>query len=99
MSQAVSMALARALDITGQMLAAAEAEQWTRVLELEAERQQWLRPPLAVEPAQRATLATLIERNRRLLERATAAHAQIGQLLGQHKYNHRALNSYIASSG
>lgn len=99
MSYAVSTALVRALDITGQMLAAAEDGQWARVVELEAERQRWLRPPLAVEPAQRATLATLIEHNRRLLERATAAHAEIGRQLGRHKYNHRALNSYIASSG
>jgi dsDNA-binding SOS-regulon protein len=99
MSGIASMALTQALELTSQMLAAAEDDQWSRVIELESERQKWLRPPLAVEQAQRGALAILAERNRRLLERATAAQAEIGRQLEQHKYNHRALNIYIASSG
>jgi hypothetical protein len=99
MSDVVSMALTQALDLTAQMLAAAEDEQWSRVIELDTERQRWLQPPLAVEPGQREALVNLIERNRRLLERARATHAGIELQLEQHKYNHRALNAYIASSG
>jgi hypothetical protein len=41
----------------------------------------------------------LHEHNRRLLERAELARAGVERQLGQHKYNHRALSTYIASSG
>ncbi|MGC1547657.1 MAG: hypothetical protein WA777_03940 [Rhodanobacter sp.] len=90
-------ALQRALEISAQMHAAAEQGEWTRVVELDIERQSWIGHPPS-EPSHGEALMALQESNRLLLERATTAHAEIEHQLEQHKYNHRALSAYITSA-
>lgn len=99
MSGATHAALRQALDISAQMLDAADRGHWSQVAELDVERQACIRQPHAADPYNIEALATLHEHNRRLLERAELARAGVERQLGQHKYNHRALSTYIASSG
>ena len=99
MSGAAHAALRQALDISAQMLDAADQGHWSHVAELDAERQACIRQPHAADRYNIEALTTLHEHNRRLLERAELARAGVERQLGQHKYNHRALSTYIASSG
>ena len=98
MSGATAPSLQRALDITLQMLTAAQAGQWEPVVALDAERQ----PCLQQSPLDRRSgelLTTLQQHNERLLAHAAAAREALERELGQHNYNHHALSVYIASSG
>jgi hypothetical protein len=99
MSGAAHAALRQALDISAQMLDAADRGHWSYVAELDAERQACIRQPHAADPYNIEALTTLREHNHRLLERAELARSGVERQLGQHKYNHRALSTYIASSG
>lgn len=99
MSGAADSALQRALTISAQMLDAADRDDWSRVADLDVERQTWMRQEHPANKHSSDALAALHEHNRLLLERAELAHMKIEQQLGQHKYNHRALNTYIASAG
>jgi hypothetical protein len=99
MSGTAHAPLRQALDISAQMLDAADRGHWSHVAELDAERQACIRQQHPADPYNIAALTTLNEHNRRLLERAARARAGVERQLGQHKYNHRALSTYIASSG
>lgn len=92
--------LRRALDITVEMIDAATSENWSRVVELDAQRQVYLKqvPASAAGAEHREALLALQVHNRALLERANLAHEALQQQLGQHQYNHRALRTYIISS-
>ncbi|MBB6247280.1 hypothetical protein [Rhodanobacter sp. A1T4] len=98
MSDSAYAGLQRALDITLQMLAASADGQWQQVAELEAERQPCIRQH-GDDQRSRELLTTLHQHNEHLLKRADVAREALERELSQHKYNHRALNVYIASSG
>jgi hypothetical protein len=97
MSDTTDAGLQRALDLTVQMLAAADEGQWEHVVELDAERQPFIQQH-RLDPRSHELLITLHQHNERLLEHAAAARGAVERELGQHQYNHRALNVYIASS-
>jgi hypothetical protein len=99
MSGSAHAPLQQALDISVQMLEAANHGHWSRVAELDTERQTWIRQQHPADQPNIEALTTLREHNRQLLERAEVARAGVERQLGQHKYNHRALSTYIASSG
>ena len=99
MSATAHAALRQALDISARMLDAADHGHWSLVAELDAERQTWIRQQHPADQPNIEALTTLQEHNRLLLERAGVARAGVERQLGQHKYNHRALNTYIASAG
>jgi hypothetical protein len=98
MSDSVHAGLQRALDITVQMLAAAADGQWQQVIELDVERQPCLRQH-GYDPGSRELLTTLYQHNEHLLRRADDARETLERELSRHKYNHRALSVYMASSG
>jgi hypothetical protein len=99
MSGAAHAPLQQALDISTQMLDAADQGLWSRVAELDTERQTWIRQQHPANQPNIEALTTLQEHNRILLDRAGVAREGVERQLGQHKYNHRALSTYIASSG
>ncbi len=98
MSDAACDGLQRALDITQQMLAAAADGQWQQVVELDSERQPCLRQH-RYDQGSGELLTALYQQNEHLLKRADAARDALQRELSQQKYNHHALNAYIASSG
>lgn len=98
MSDSAYDGLQSALDITLQMLAAAADGQWQRVVELEAERQSCIGQH-DDDPRSRELLTTLHQHNEQLLKRADVEREALERELSRHKYNHRALSVYIASSG
>ncbi len=97
MSDTNDAGLQRALDITAQMLSAADEGQWEHVVELDAERQPLIQQH-RLDPRSHDLLVALQQHNERLLEHAATARGAVERELGQHQYNHRALSVYIASS-
>lgn len=91
-------ALAQALKITEQMFAAADQSNWTAVTGLDAQLQRVLREDVLLQPGDEPRLRLLLEKNSMLMQAATAARGTIEQELGQHNYNHKALNVYVSSS-
>lgn len=101
MNEAASAELQRALELTVGMLDAAAGNNWDRVSQLDAERQRRLRKrdAASLSADDRQIVATLLKHNQTLLAHADAARAALRKQLDQHQYNHRALRTYIASSG
>ena len=97
MSDVAYAGLQRAVEITLQMLAAAADGQWQQVVELDAERQPCIRQH-RYDHRSSELLTTLHQHNEHLLKRADVARAELESELSRHKYNHRALSVYIASS-
>ncbi|MET0330646.1 MAG: flagellar protein FliT [Dyella sp.] len=91
--------LHQALRLTAQMLDAASAGDWSLVTSLDGARQPLLAAARRPDPQWRELLTDLHQQNQQLLMLAAGAREQVEQQLGQHRYNHRALNTYIASSG
>lgn len=101
MSDGAHAALQRALQITARMLDAAASDDWSQVINLDAERQPLIRQASSdggPNISDRDLLQALHEHNHVLLERATTACETVERRLSQHKYNHRALRTYITSS-
>jgi hypothetical protein len=101
MSSAVQDELQQALALTADMGEAASDGNWTRVAELDAQRQLHLQRMHAgsLGPQHRTALAALQAQNRALLERAQQVRDDVEQQLSQHQYNHRALRAYVTSAG
>jgi hypothetical protein len=97
MNDPVHAKLRRALDITIEMIDAATSENWSRVIELDTQRQAYLKQVPASAEHREALLALQVH-NQVLLERANLSHQALQRQLGQHQYNHRALRTYITSS-
>jgi hypothetical protein len=101
MSEAAHADLQQALQITIEMLDAAAGNNWDRVIQLDAERHRPLRKrqadPLSDEGRQ--IVAALLRHNQTLMAHADAARAMLKKQLDEHQYNHRALRTYISSSG
>ncbi|HTV86120.1 MAG TPA: flagellar protein FliT [Dyella sp.] len=100
MNEPASAPLTRALELTVGMLDAAAGDNWDRVSQLDAERQRSLRK-CGAEPlgaGERQLVAALLKHNQTLLALAEGARAALHKQLDQHRYNHRALRTYIASS-
>ena len=90
--------LARALQLSGLMLEAAQAGHWEAMPVLQQECDALLRCEHPADEATRDTLHALQERHLKLLELAALARDAIGHDLGQHRRNHRALSAYLDSS-
>jgi hypothetical protein len=100
MNDPAHLGLQRALEITAEMIDAAQGDNWPHVLELDARRQVCLVQARAgaLGPEHRQALLSLQVHNQVLLERASLAHQAVEQQIGRHQYNHRALRTYIVSS-
>jgi hypothetical protein len=90
-----------ALQLTVEMLDAANGGNWERVSQLDAERDRLLRKRQAdsLSSADRETIAALLTHNQTLMAHAEAARNAVQGQLDQHQYKHRALRTYISSSG
>jgi hypothetical protein len=101
MNEVVGVDLQRALQITVEMLDAAAGNNWDRVRQLDAERHCLLHKRAAgpLSGDDRQIIATLLRHNQTLKAHADAAQAILKRQLDQHQYNHRALRTYISSSG
>jgi hypothetical protein len=91
--------LQQALQLTAQMIDAAGDGDWQQVVSLDSERQPLLAAARRPDPQWHELLTALHQQNQQLLMIAAGAREEVEQQLGQHRYNHRALNTYIASSG
>jgi hypothetical protein len=91
--------LQQALLLTEQMLDAAGVADWDLVASLDSTRQPLLAAARRPDPEWQEWLTALHQRNQQVLMLAASAREQVEQQLGSHRYNHRALNTYIASSG
>ncbi len=89
--------LATALDVTEQMLSASRHGNWLAVADLDIKRQRVLQEGFTAQPGDQASLGLLIEKNDALMQIAAAAFGAIEHELGQHQYNHKALNVYMSS--
>jgi hypothetical protein len=100
MSDASHADLQRALQITVEMLDAAAGDNWDRVRQLDAERDQLLRkhPADVRNGNERETIAALLTHNQTLMVHAEAARDAVKRQLDQHQYKHRALRTYLSSS-
>jgi hypothetical protein len=101
MSEAAHPDLQHALQITVEMLDAAAGGNWERVGQLDVERDRLLRKRQA-DPASshdRETIAALLSHNQTLMAHAEAARDGVQRQLDEHQYKHRALRTYISSSG
>ena len=89
-----------ALALTVQMIGAATHDNWTLVNELDAQRQRYLQQVQAgaLGMQHRETLQALHAHNRSLLEYAEQLRETVEQQLSQHRYNHRALRTYVTSA-
>jgi hypothetical protein len=101
MNQAASADLQRALQITTDMLDAAAGNNWDRVSQLDAERHRYLQKHQAdlLTMQDRQMIAALLAHNQTLLVHAENAREAVREQLDQHQYKHRALRTYISSSG
>ena len=101
MSDAARADLQRALQITIEMIDAAVGNNWDRVSQLDVERQRQLRMHHAnpLNDQDRQVIASMHRHNQTLMAHADAARATLKAQLEQHQYNHRALRTYISSSG
>jgi tripartite-type tricarboxylate transporter receptor subunit TctC len=91
--------LQQALLLTAQMLDAAGVNDWERVASLDSTRQPLLAAARRPDPQWQECLAALQQHNQQVLTLASTAREQVEQQLGSHRYNHRALNTYITASG
>jgi hypothetical protein len=100
MSETAHLDLRNALQLTIEMLDAADSGNWERVSQLDAERDRLLRKRQAdvLTPDDRETISALLAHNQTLMAHAEAAHGALKQQLDQHQYNHHALRTYISSS-
>jgi hypothetical protein len=100
MSEAAHAGLQRALQITIEMLDAAAGNNWDRVIQLDAERQNQLRKRAAgpLGDQDRQLIATMRRHNQMLVAQADLARSALKQQLDQHQYKHHALRTYISSS-
>jgi hypothetical protein len=101
MNEAAHADLQRALQITIEMLDAAAGNNWDRVGQLDVERDRQLRKRQAdsLSDQDRQIIGAVLRHNQTLMAHADAARATVKKQLEQHQYNHRALRTYISSSG
>ena len=87
-----------AYELSVQALEAARAGEWDRVQELTPQRDAQLRMGHPRDARSADIVRILIEQNAQLMELAEQAKGSVDQQMQQHKYSHRALSAYIASS-
>jgi hypothetical protein len=100
MSKSAHPNLQRALQLSIEMLDAADAGNWDRVSQLDAERHRLLQAwkPHGLSAADREAIDTLQRHNQSLVAHAEAVREKVKRDLEQHQYNHRALRTYISSA-
>lgn len=100
MSEAAHTDLQDALQLTLEMLDAANSGNWERVGQLDSERDRLLRKRQAdaLSSGDHEIITTLLAHNQMLQAHAEAAQEAVKQQLDQHQYNHNALRTYISSS-
>ena len=87
-----------AYEFSVQALEAARAGEWDRVQALTPQRDAQLKLGHPQDSRSADIVRILIEQNAQLLDLAEQARGGINQQMQQHKYSHRALSAYIASS-
>lgn len=90
--------LAHALELGGQMLAAAEAGDWARVGTLQEACDASLRRGHRADAAARSALLALQQQYRELGALAEQARGAVAGELERHRHSHRALHAYLDSS-
>jgi hypothetical protein len=84
-----------ALQLSTQMVAAAQAADWERVDGLRSICADHVHQPWPVSVQTRAAFQTLQEQHLSVLTLAAQAHETIGRELGTLRGNHRALSAYL----
>jgi len=87
-----------AYELSIKALEAARAGEWDRVQELTPQRDAQLRMGHPRDERSADIVRILIEQNTQLMDLAEQARDMVNQQMQQHKYSHRALSAYIASS-
>ncbi|MBE1159520.1 flagellar protein FliT [Dyella acidiphila] len=100
MSRPAHPNLQQALQLTVEMLEAADGGNWERVSQLDAQRHRLLHSwkPQGANAQDRAAIDAMQTHNQSLMAHAEAARNLVQRQLDQHQYNHRALRTYISSS-
>ncbi|MGH8157249.1 MAG: hypothetical protein ACREPQ_03965 [Rhodanobacter sp.] len=90
--------LERALELSAQMLLAAQAGDWANVTTLQAQCDALLRCNHAGNDVTRTALLELQRQYRNVTGLAGQAREAIALELGRHRHSHRALSAYLVSS-
>lgn len=88
-------ALEQALQLSTQMLGAAQAQDWGTVVELRPDYDDVLRRGTPVTDASREILTEILQQHQQLAQLTDQARQLIGKELEQQQRNHRALNAYL----
>lgn len=86
----------QALELSGEMLAAAGQGEWDKATALQAACDSRLRQ-LAVEPVGLDALRQLQQDHHAVQALAAAARDTVADALGRHRTNHRAVSAYLTS--
>lgn len=84
-----------ALQLSAQMLEAAQAADWERAAGLQSICAEHVRHPWPASMQTRDAFRVLRERHLGVLALAAQAHERVGQELGRLRENHRALSAYL----
>jgi len=95
MSAVGHAALQQALQLSSQMLGAAQAQDWGTVAELRPDYDDVLRRGTPATDASREILTELLHQHQLLVQLTDQAREQIAMELEQQQRNHRALNAYL----
>lgn len=87
--------LQTALQLSAQMLEAAQAADWERVAGLQAACDQHVRHPWPACMQTRDAFQLLRERHRDVLALAARAHEDVGRELSRLRESHRAASAYL----
>lgn len=87
-----------AYELSVKALEAARAGEWEHVQELTPQRDAQLKLGHPRDARSADIVRILIEHNAQLMGLAEQARASVNEQMQQHKYSHRALSAYIASS-
>lgn len=90
--------LDQALELSAQMLLAAQAGDWTNVTSLQTQCDALLRCNHAANDETHAALLELQRQYRDVNGLAGQAREVIALELGRHRHSHRALNAYLISA-
>lgn len=95
MSAVGHAALEQALQLSTQMLGAAQSQDWGTVAALRPDYDDVLRRGAPATDASREILTTLLGQHQQLVQLTDQARQQIASELEQQQRNHRALNAYL----
>lgn len=98
MTEQTHIPLELAYEFSVQALEAARAGEWDRVHDLTPQRDAQLKLGHPRDARSADIVRILIEQNAQLMDLVERARGMVDEQMQQHKYSHRALSAYIASS-